>query len=278
MNSKAPSLLQRIRVVLGLLISLRGRDWASARQLMNTRFAGYSTPMRMLRLLSWSFDVMWRKVPESMTWLSTASPLSTTPYWLTAHNPLAGYPWKSDAGAKLPESAEVVVVGAGFGGASVAYHWSKLGSRPLIVLERNEAASGAAGRNGGIVVTAGGAYHGYYVYEPVLKYMSQRWPELSESERVSRATNFADVYVRAVADSHEKIKLAMTEEGIQCDYAQRGWVFFTDEISQERLEASLSLGDRLDQSDWVRCSPGQVRAQCGASTDRDGARSIGSAT
>ena len=273
-----PGFLRRVRVLVGLLFCLRGRDVPSARQLMNTRFAGVGQPLRFLRLLAWAFDVMWRKIPEAMHLISLDKDLSTTPYWLTAPNPLANHPWESDGQAKLPETADVVVVGAGFGGASVAYHWSKQGSKPLVVLERNEAASGAAGRNGGIVVMAGGNYHGYYVHDPVFNYMSQKYPELSENERKQRAADFVAVYVDAVQASHQMIKRTLAEEGINCDYEQRGWVFFADEVTHEKLEASLQMGDRLNHSDWVRRSPAEIASRCGVSTELTGAESVGAAT
>jgi glycine/D-amino acid oxidase-like deaminating enzyme len=234
--------------------------------------------MRLFKLFAWSLEVMWRRVPEAASWVSLDAQLSTTPYWLTAPNPLANHPWESASGARLPETAEVVVVGAGFGGASVAYHWSKQGSGPLVVIEQNEAASGAAGRNGGILVMAGGNFHGYYVYEPVLNYISQRWPEVPKAERRQRAVDFVAVYVRAVQASHEMIKRTLDAEGIQCDYEQRGWLFFADDVTREKLEASLEMGARLGHSDWVRRSPEEIASRCGAITELNGAESLGSAT
>ncbi len=112
--------------------------------------------LRMRKFMKWSLDVMWRQIPDSQPWVELPHAISKTPYWLTAENPIADHPWATDPQASLPERAEVVVVGAGFGGASVAYHWSKHGTAPLVILERDQAASGSAGRNGGIVVMAGG--------------------------------------------------------------------------------------------------------------------------
>ena len=273
-----PSFATRLRVALGLLAGLRWRDVCSARQLMRTRFGQYPMPLRLFKLLCWSVDAMWRQIPESLAWVRLDAKISRTPYWLSAENPLENHPWAKAPETSLPESADVVVVGAGFGGASVAYHWSRQGSGPLVVLERGEAANGAAGRNGGIVVMAGGIYHGFYVYEPVLEYLKARRPDMSAADRDELAASFAAVYVRAVQASHEAIEATIRAEGIDCDYARRGWVFFVDAQASRKLEASLALGRRLGHSDWVRRSPEEVRERSGAATDLDGAESLASAT
>ena len=274
----SPSFTTRLRVVLSLLAALRWRDICSARQLMKTRFGQYPMPLRLFKLLCWSVDAMWRQIPESMAWVQLDENISHTPYWLSAENPLENHPWAREPGTSLPESADVVVVGAGFGGASVAYHWSRQGSENLVVLERGEAANGAAGRNGGIVVMAGGIYHGFYVYEPVLEYLKATRADMSAADRDELAASFAAVYVRAVQASHESIEATIRAEGIDCDYARRGWVFFVDTQASKKLEASLALGSRLGHSDWVRRAPGEVRRRSGAATELDGAESLASAT
>lgn len=55
---------------------------------------------------------------------------------------------------RLPSSADIVVVGAGYVGASLAYHLVEESARcgrkvpEIVVLEAREACSGATGRNG----------------------------------------------------------------------------------------------------------------------------------
>ncbi|MFK7991652.1 MAG: NAD(P)/FAD-dependent oxidoreductase [Sandaracinaceae bacterium] len=51
--------------------------------------------------------------------------------------------------APLPASADVVVVGAGIMGLSVAHNLAKLGVERIVVLEASYLCSGASGRNGG---------------------------------------------------------------------------------------------------------------------------------
>jgi sarcosine oxidase subunit beta len=51
--------------------------------------------------------------------------------------------------APLPARAEVVIVGAGVMGLSIAYHLAKRGLTDVIVVDRGYLAEGASGRNGG---------------------------------------------------------------------------------------------------------------------------------
>lgn len=273
-----PGVMTRIRVTAGLLAGLRWRDITSAREFMHLRYGQHSWPVRIIRLILWSLHVMWCEVPNSLPWATLENDVSHTPFWLTSKNPVQNHPWANDPQARLPETAAVVVVGAGFGGAAVAYHWSKCGSEPLVLLERSEAASGSAGRNGGIVVMAGGTCHGYYVYQPVLRYLTRTQPEMSSEERDTQAIAFADVYVKAVHASHEMIARTIETERIDCDYARKGWMFFTDPVAQPNLEASFAFASRMGHSDWVRHQPDQVRERSGVNTSLDGAESQGSAT
>ena len=66
-------------------------------------------------------------------------PEDKTPFWLRgANHPLAGF----QSNAKLPEAADVVIVGAGLTGTSAAYHLA--GKGKVVVLEKNDPASGAS--------------------------------------------------------------------------------------------------------------------------------------
>ena len=92
-------------------------------------------------------------IPDALTTASFASRVSRTSVWLSSDNPVANVPWSHTPGAEIPREAEVVVIGAGFTGAACAYHWSKqTAAGNMVVLEMNEASSGASGRNEGLVV------------------------------------------------------------------------------------------------------------------------------
>ena len=63
-----------------------------------------------------------------------------------------------DPAAELPRSAEVLVVGAGLVGAWTAYHLALRGVRP-VVIEANAPASGASGRNAGMLLQGLGGHY-----------------------------------------------------------------------------------------------------------------------
>ena len=68
---------------------------------------------------------MWNEIPNSYHCVDLEGDIKDTPIWQDAENPLKGYPWTDKPDSEFPEEADVVVVGAGFGGSSIAYHWSK---------------------------------------------------------------------------------------------------------------------------------------------------------
>src|SRR5215212_158269 len=55
------------------------------------------------------------------------------------------------ASRPLPESAAVVVIGGGVGGASVAYHLAALGERDVLLVERAELTAGSTFHSAGLV-------------------------------------------------------------------------------------------------------------------------------
>jgi thioredoxin reductase len=79
-------------------------------------------------------------------------PLDSQPFWLRGAHPFATF----RSTAEPPQSADIVIVGAGLTGASAAYHLTdavrSLGLR-VVVLERGEPAGEASGRNGGQLPT-----------------------------------------------------------------------------------------------------------------------------
>src|SRR5512142_2085058 len=46
----------------------------------------------------------------------------------------------------VKQSADVVVIGGGVHGCGIAYHLAKMGCRDVVVVERDQVASGASGR------------------------------------------------------------------------------------------------------------------------------------
>ena len=56
----------------------------------------------------------------------------------------------------LPSHAQVVIIGGGVIGCSVAYHLTKLGWKDVLLLERKELTSGTTWHAAGLVVTPSG--------------------------------------------------------------------------------------------------------------------------
>ncbi|MBE9524709.1 MAG: FAD-binding oxidoreductase, partial [Chloroflexi bacterium] len=53
--------------------------------------------------------------------------------------------------SELPTQAQVVIIGGGVGGCSIAYHLSDLGWTDVVVLERHELTSGSTWHSAGLV-------------------------------------------------------------------------------------------------------------------------------
>lgn len=66
--------------------------------------------------------------------------------WAASKSHLANF----QSAPELPTTADVVIIGSGFTGASLAYHIAQLNaSEDVVMLEARECCSGASGRNGG---------------------------------------------------------------------------------------------------------------------------------
>lgn len=74
---------------------------------------------------------------------------STEPFWRTQLDPLDSHRTTE----ALPTNADIVVIGAGYTGASTVYHLlekskNSTNKPSIVILEAREACSGATGRNG----------------------------------------------------------------------------------------------------------------------------------
>jgi glycine/D-amino acid oxidase-like deaminating enzyme len=108
---------------------------------------------------------------------------------------------KSYAGRRLPEQADVVVVGGGFTGASAALRLARGGAR-VVLLEARTIGWGASGRNGG----------------QALSCLHHTLARSIESHGRERARAMFLTATRA-ADAVEEI---VRDEAIDCDYARCG--------------------------------------------------------
>lgn len=81
--------------------------------------------------------------------MSFPVPNSTVPFWRTDLDELDNH----RSTVELPAEADIVIIGAGYAGASIVHHLLEAttgSSKPpsIVILEAREACSGATGRNG----------------------------------------------------------------------------------------------------------------------------------
>ncbi|KAL5332401.1 FAD dependent oxidoreductase superfamily [Aspergillus crustosus] len=84
-----------------------------------------------------------------MTTKSFPAPTSITPFWRSDPDPIDNH----RSTTELPSTTDIVIIGAGYAGASTAYHildQADPSQRPsIVILEARQVCSGATGRNGG---------------------------------------------------------------------------------------------------------------------------------
>ncbi len=267
--------MRRLILFFRLLGGLKWYDFRAARTWINNMYPGKGFPTRVVLFVGWALETMWKSIPDALQWAQFENPVSRTPVWLREGNPFANHPFSQDPEAKLSQEVEVVVIGAGFVGAAAAYHWSKKGNGSLVLLEMNDPASGSAGRNEGLVVM-GRYYH--MVHSSVLKYLNRTRRDLSEKERDRLAHEFSAAYAKAAYANAELIQQTIQEEGIQCEYARKGWVQTIDHRHVDQLEASARMAQSSGFKDWIKISKEEAFERGGITTGFDAGFSIGAAT
>jgi len=126
----------------------------------------------------------------------------------------------------LPRTADIVVIGAGAIGASIAYHLARRGVRDVVVLERDQVGAGSTSK------AAGGI-------------------------RVQFATR---VEVEFSLRGIEFFKRFEDEMGVPCDFHQEGYLFVvTDEPTLARFRTNVALQQSLG-ADVRVITPDDARA------------------
>lgn len=253
---------ERVRVIAKLARSFQRHDLRAGLTFLRRMYPGQGWLSRGVHFSRWIFEQCWSSIPRGMRGASFESPVSTTPMWLADGNPLAGHPWTTDANAALPERADAVVIGAGFTGASLAYHWAKSGTtNSMVVLDMGDPASGASGRNGGEVVM--GRYFAM-VFRTVRKHLPRARPSLSSPALDQLARQFAAVYCKAAYKNADLIERTIREEKFDCDYAREGWVQERDAVEQAALEETVRVGRENGFDDWEKLPPEEASRKTGA--------------
>ena len=258
----AVPLSTRLRVALELLLGLRPADLQTARIYADAQFAGHSLAVRWAKLVRWAWHQMWVSIPGVSGDLIIGGKISRTPMWLIDANPLANHPWERDPSARLPQEVDTVVIGAGFTGAALAYHWARRApdDRRLLVLEMDDPASGSSGRNEGLVVM--GRYF-KMVHDTVLDRLPSLRPDLNRDQWRRLARQFAGVYCQAAYRNADMIEETILSEGFDCDYSRSGWVQGQDALGQAGLEASVKMAVETGFTDWTSIGPEEVAERSG---------------
>jgi glycine/D-amino acid oxidase-like deaminating enzyme len=164
------------------------------------------------------------------------SPKHTSPGPFPSANPITSY-WRNNTKSidehrsteYLPSKADIVIVGAGYSGASIAYHLvqeSERYGRPIpsiVILEAREACSGATGRNGMFLTL-------FVRIDPDWSVLTQLSGGHLKPDPYSRAASILKTHGKAVAEhvaSFEarqinEIKDLVEREGIDCDFEETG--------------------------------------------------------
>jgi len=111
----------------------------------------------------------------------------------------------------LPERAEIVIVGAGVIGLSIAYHLARRGLTDVVVIDRGYLAEGASGRNGGGI--------------------RQQWA--------------TEMNIRLMQQSVELCRRFAVECGVNIWFRQGGYLFLARSAKEiQRLEKNIALQNR----------------------------------
>ena len=108
-------------------------------------------------------------------------------YYSTSHNVSCN---------NIPKSANVVIIGGGIIGNSIAYHLGKLGIKDIVLLEQNQITSGTTWHAAGLMVTFGSLSE---TATDIRKYSKSLYQDILEAE-TNVATGFKPcMYVQYVA-------------------------------------------------------------------------------
>ena len=195
-------------------------------------------------------------------------PLDDQPFWSRSGNPLAGFRSRP----RLPESADVVIIGAGLTGASAAYHLAgavRDKNWRVVVLDQGDPAGEASGRNGGnfelIPENAVGVYDGLAAVR--LAFLQRQFPSVPSEVLQAVSERQASLVLGLALQNRNLMKGIILREGISCDFSPRGWLYLaaSDEEEQgicEEVSLAAQHGQRIEI--WSRR---KIREEFGFKTE-----------
>ena len=134
-----------------------------------------------------------------------------------------------------PTQAQVVVVGGGVIGCSVAYHLTKLGWRDVVLLERTQLTAGTTWHAAGLIVSGFSTETDTYI----AKYTRDLYERLGEE--TGQDTGFKAVGYMQIASNPERLESLRR----RADYC-RGHGVSTEEISAAEIKLMWPLFDTSD--------------------------------
>ena len=193
-------------------------------------------------------------------------PLNDEPYWLRGERPLRNF----QSGTDFPDSAAVVVIGAGLLGASAAYHLAtedRTNAR-IVLLEQGEPGGEASGRNGGnfelFPENSVGMYEG--LARERMAFLRRRYPGLPSAIVQAESERQASVVLGLSLRNRDLLKSIILREQIDCDFSPRGWLHLACSEEQEQgmcdeVTLAAQHGQRIEI--WSRH---KIRAEFGIET------------
>ncbi|HFC08872.1 MAG TPA: FAD-binding oxidoreductase [Chloroflexi bacterium] len=167
--------------------------------------------------------------------------MKTTPFWPD------DYPRPHDlpVAAALPSHVDVAVIGGGYAGLNAAYTLAKHGTS-VAVLEQHTIGWGASSRNGGITGCG----------------LKQGMPTIFKRYGEARAR----VFWQTSLDALEIIKALVREEGVDCDWQQRGDLSVAYKPSHfEGMKARVAWHKKVLNHELVLLSRDDLRGEIGSS-------------
>jgi glycine/D-amino acid oxidase-like deaminating enzyme/CRP-like cAMP-binding protein len=193
--------------------------------------------------------------------------VSDQPYWFRAGQPFAAF----QSHPALPESADVVVIGAGLTGAAAAYHLVELAghhAKRIVVLDRGDPAGEASGRNGGnfelIPENSVGAYEG--LARERLAFLKRVYRDLPREVLRAESERQASAVLGIALRNRDLLKGIVLREHLDCDFAPRGWLHLASTEDEEmglceEVTLAAQHGQRIEL--WSR---GKIRRELGIET------------
>ncbi len=154
-------------------------------------------------------------------------PIERRPYWLMGPQPLANF----QSAPKLPEEADVVIVGAGLTGGSTAYHFVELMKQhglSVVVLDGGDPGNAASGRNGGNFELLPENFFGKYegIEKERFDYLEHLHPEVDPAILKVQANREARALLELTATNRRRFEEIVRHEKLEdaIDFAPHGWV------------------------------------------------------